>query len=97
MSTVTSAGIAASVIALAVGVAAVGAQVADAHRVQLAADLSAVSAATAFYQGFDACDVAERTAALNGAALNSCEVVDGDVRVAVRFRRAEATARAGPA
>ncbi|AQQ14176.1 hypothetical protein CGLAU_00910 [Corynebacterium glaucum] len=97
MSTVTSAGIAASVIALAVGVAAVGAQVADSHRSQVAADLSAVSAATALYQGADACDVAARTAALNGAAAQSCDIVDGDVRVTVSFRRAEATARAGPA
>lgn len=97
MSTVTSAGIAASVITLAFGVAAVGAQVADTHRAQTAADLAAVAGATAHYQGFEACDVASRTAELNNADLVSCQLSEGDVIAVASVRRAEATARAGPA
>ncbi|CAM3247184.1 flp pilus-assembly TadE/G-like family protein [Corynebacterium godavarianum] len=95
--TVTSAGIITAVIALALAVAAVGARVVDHHRAQVAADLAAVSGATALYTGAPACEAAERTATLNSAAAELCEVDTGDVTVRARIGRAEATARAGPA
>lgn len=48
------------------------------HRARAAADLSALSAASAFEQGEDACEQARRTAAQNGAHVTSCDQV-GDI------------------
>lgn len=94
--TVTTAGIAAAVVSLALAVALTGVRTADSHRARVAADLSAVAAASALYRGADACRWGSTTAERNGAEVTSCEFVAGDVVVAVRLRDAEATARAGP-
>lgn len=94
--TVTAAGVITSVVALAVGVAGVGAHVADSHRAQVAADLAAVAGATAHYQGNSACDTARRTAELNHAVLEACSLIDGDVTVTTATRTSTARARAGP-
>lgn len=94
--TVTTAGIAAAVVALALAVALTGVRTADSHRARVAADLSAVAAASALYRGANACEWGHATAERNGAEVTSCEFVAGDVVVAVRLRDAEATARAGP-
>lgn len=96
MSTVTSVGVIVAVTTLAAGVAAVGVQVADAHRAQVAAELAAVAGATALYRGALACGAASHTAALNHAAATGCELADGDVTVTATVRGAAATARAGP-
>ena len=81
------------------------------RRARAAADLAAVSGATTFQQGGDACAQARRTARDNGARVLSCEQL-GDlvdhvvtVRVAVDVRtrlqglprRVEAEAHAGSA
>ncbi|MEJ6018787.1 Rv3654c family TadE-like protein [Corynebacterium sp. H113] len=64
------------------------------HRRDLvAADLSAVAAATALMAGRDACGVGEEIAKRNGASLDECDVDGVDVQV----RIAKARARAGPA
>lgn len=94
--TVTSAGIIAAVAVLALTVAAVVAGVADSHRARVAADLSAVAGATAYYAGADTCAAAARTAELNGAQLNGCDIAGGDVVVGAARGRATAHARAGP-
>lgn len=95
--TVTSAGLITAVTALAFAVIAVCGRVADSHRAAVVADLSAVAAATAHYLGFDACAVAEQTAALNAATISACAIADGDVVVTAVKGRAHASARAGPA
>ena len=94
--TITATGIITAVVSLALAVVALGVQVADTHRVRVAADLAAVSGANALYRGADACAAAGITAELNGARLSSCEFVAGDVVVAATRRGAEAAARAGP-
>lgn len=93
---VTTAGIIAAVTALALAIAAVVAGVANTHRARVAADLSAVAAATALYQGIDACSAANDTAQANGGSVETCEVDEPDVQVSVRVGRAVQTARAGP-
>lgn len=93
---VTAAGIIAAVTALAIAVAAVVAGVANAHRARVAADLAAVAAATALYQGVDACSTANDTAQANGGSVETCEVDESDVQVSVRVGRAVQKARAGP-
>jgi secretion/DNA translocation related TadE-like protein len=79
------------------------------HRARAAADLAAVSGATVFGQGADACEQARRSARDNGAEVLSCEqtgdqidyVVTVRVAVGVRIRvpglpdRVEARAHAG--
>lgn len=97
MSTVTAAGIVSAVTALAVSVAGVGAHVADTHRAQVAAELAAVAGAQAFYQGFDPCEVARRTAELNSAALEGCTLADGHLTTSTSTRTGSGQARAGPA
>ena len=52
-------------------------------RARAAADLAAVSAATALLEGRSACDVASSVAAANGAGLEACTVQDEDVLVRV--------------
>ncbi|MCP1388514.1 TadE-like protein [Corynebacterium sp. TA-R-1] len=93
---VTAAGIIAAVAALAFAVVAVVAGVAAQHRVAVAADLAAVSGASAYFSGADACGTAVHTASLNGADIERCEVVEGDVIVTAAKGRARASARAGP-
>ncbi|WIM67948.1 TadE-like protein [Corynebacterium breve] len=94
--TVTSAGIIAAVVTLLAAVAGVVQHQIGIHRAQLAADLSAVAAATALYEGFDACAVAADTAGLNNSQLLECAVVDSDVVVQVAAGSAHQTSRAGP-
>src|SRR4029453_14100784 len=80
------------------------------HRARAAADLSALSGATAFQQGSDACAQARQTARRNGARVEQCDLV-GDatdfvvtVRVSVPARNhipqlpedVSAEAHAGP-
>lgn len=93
---VTTAGIIAVVTALALAIAAVVAGVANTHRARVAADLAAVAAATALYQGVDACSAANDTAQANGGSVDTCEVDGPDVQVSVRVGRAVQAARAGP-
>ena len=96
------------VVLMGVALLVAGYEVAQ-HRVRGAADLAAVSAATAYAEGRDACDQAERTAADNGSTVRRCGTV-GDlvsyvvsVRVAIPVphrmpglpRRVEAEAHAG--
>lgn len=94
--TITATGIITAVVSLALAVVALGMQVADTHRVRVAADLAAVAGATAVYRGLDGCGAAQRTADLNGARVASCEFDTGDIVVSATRRRAEAAARAGP-
>ena len=58
--TVTASGIITAVVSLALAVVALGVQVADTHRVRVAADLAAVAGASALYRGADACAAARR-------------------------------------
>jgi secretion/DNA translocation related TadE-like protein len=81
------------------------------HRARAAADLAALSGATAFRSGQDACREARRSAERNGARLTDCEVagdqidfvVTVEVSVAARGqprglpRHVDAIAHAGPA
>ena len=77
-----------------------------AHRVaQSAADLGALSAASAIGRGQDACSTGSSTAAANGAQVTSCEVTGREVTLRVRVdgphwlgqaSDLEAEARAGP-
>ncbi|MCZ9294846.1 Rv3654c family TadE-like protein [Corynebacterium meitnerae] len=97
--TILSTTIVAAVVSLAVVVAGIVSHVVNSHRAQVAADLSAVTAATAFYAGHDPCEKARVAAELNHAKVLSCEVIDAgvtDTVVTVKVGRAEATARAGP-
>ncbi|WP_257159605.1 Rv3654c family TadE-like protein [Corynebacterium cystitidis] len=94
--TVASAGIITAVTALLLVVAGAVGQVVGSHRVQVAADLAAVSAATALYYGHDPCTTAGETAELNNATLSYCEQAEGDVIVTLTVPLAEATSRAGP-
>lgn len=97
MSTLTAAGIVSAVTALAVSIAGIGAHVADSHRAQVAAELAAVSGAQAHYAGFDACEVARRTAELNSAVLKGCLLADGHLTTSTSTRTGSGEARAGPA
>lgn len=94
--TITATGIITAVVSLALAVVVLGMQVADTHRVRVAADLAAVAGASALYRGGDYCTTAHRTAELNDARLVSCEFVEGDVMVHAELRRSTAAARAGP-
>ncbi|MDK8795518.1 flp pilus-assembly TadE/G-like family protein [Corynebacterium sp. MSK041] len=94
--TILSASIVAAVVSLAVVVAGIVSQVVNSHRAQVAADLSAVTAATALYAGHDPCGKATLTAELNKAHVLSCQVIESDTVLTVKVGRVEATARAGP-
>ena len=94
--TVVSAGIITAVVALAVVVAGIVSHVVGSHQAQVAADLSAVAAATALYTGHEPCSAARTTALLNSAQVGQCAIAGVDVTVTVSVGRAKATARAGP-
>ncbi|WP_342318891.1 Rv3654c family TadE-like protein [Corynebacterium mayonis] len=94
--TVATAGITTAIVSLMLAVAAAGGHVANSHRAATAADLAAVAAATALYEGFDACAAARRTATLNGASVGACHLKGEDVIVTARIGIAEHSARAGP-
>jgi secretion/DNA translocation related TadE-like protein len=99
--------VAAAGLLLFVGLAlsGVSAVVVAQRRAQSAADLAALSGATAAADGRDGCTAAAGTARANGAALVSCLDGADDVRVSVRVRASGpagravdvvAEARAGP-
>lgn len=87
--------------AVAVGVAAV---VVGHRRVQAAADLAAIAAATALRDGGDPCTAAAEVATGNGAEVEDCTVAGTAVTVVARTRLPDALgerwvrarARAGP-
>ena len=56
------------------------------HRARAAADLAAVSGATVFGQGADACRQARRSARDNGATVMSCEQVGDQIDYVVSVR-----------
>ena len=92
-------------VLLGAALVVVGAMVADHRRAQAAADLAALSGATALQRGQDACAEAGRVAAANEARLERCLVEGQDVLVSVRVTGPrwlgqqgdlEGRARAGP-
>ena len=104
--TVTSAFVAAVVLAVAVGVLLVARASAAAHQARAAADLAALAGAHGVRAGADACGEARRIAAANSAGVVGCRVdgLDVVVRAGVPVElggfgvwSAEAVARAGPA
>lgn len=103
--TVTTAFTVAAVLALIVVVLLAGRAVVASHSARSAADLSALAGAHALRAGEDACAIAARIAAENGAGLAVCTVDGEDVvtraEVSVRLgvlgdRAASAVSRAGP-
>jgi secretion/DNA translocation related TadE-like protein len=89
---------------------ALGSAVVDQRRVEAAADLASLAAASAARAGREPCATADDVARRNGARITSCVVQDADVTVtAVRRTRlwtlallgrgltVRATSRAGPA
>ena len=92
-------------VLIGAALAVVGAMVADHRRAQAAADLAALSGATALQRGQDACAEAGRVATANQARLAQCQVAGQDVVVSVRVTGPrwlgqqadlEGHARAGP-
>lgn len=99
MSTITTTGIIAALLSVGLSIAALINDVAAAHRAQLAADLAAVAAAHALYEGADACTTARETATINSATLKGCTIDGADVEVTAAtttLRTHSRTARAGP-
>lgn len=106
--TVLVLGIIGVVLALAVGITALGAAQNGRGAAQSAADLGALAGAAALRGGLDACATAAAAVARNGAEVTACEVAAaGVVRVEVRrpvallarwssLGAAHADARAGP-
>lgn len=99
-------GVIAAVLALAFGIAALGAAQNARGAAQAAADLGALAGATALRDGFDPCGTARTAVARNGAAVATCEELGGGVVRVVATRaaagpggglgEARASARAGP-
>jgi secretion/DNA translocation related TadE-like protein len=56
------------------------------HRARAAADLAALSGATAYAAGTDACTEARRTAAANGARITRCDLAGDPVDFVVTVR-----------
>lgn len=90
---------------LAMLLAVVGGTLVTHRRAQSAADLAALAGAAAIQHGRDGCSSATRTAAGNGAELDSCEADGGyvTVRASIETPRmfgrrlvVRAEARAGP-
>ncbi|MHA2787889.1 Rv3654c family TadE-like protein [Corynebacterium sp. S7] len=94
--TVASVGIIVALATLLLAIAGLTQHTIATHRVRTAADLAAISAASALYEGFDPCTTAGRTAELNGVGVTECEVEDVDVVVRVRLGQADFQSRAGP-
>lgn len=97
-------GAAAMLVVLMVGIQIAGATVAR-HRVEAAADLAALAGAAEVLSGREvACGRAARIAAANGALVQTCELLDLDLRVTVKMAvaigpisaSAVGRARAGP-
>ncbi len=70
-------------VLLAGALGVVSAMVHAQRRAQSAADLAALAAAQALARGAEGCVVGGRIAALNGAAVTSCEVSGRQVRLRV--------------
>lgn len=94
------------VLLLGLAAAFVTATVAAHRKAQAAADLAAVAGATVLQRGGEPCAGAAVIAEANGAAVTSCGVIGGDVRVQVALDgpalagygwRLTGRARAGPA
>lgn len=97
--TVMTAGILIALAGLIIVVSGLAAMTINSAQAQVAADLSAISAATAFTAGIDedhVCAAAEETARLNLATLKSCQLSGLDVVVAVNVKTSSRVARAGP-
>lgn len=94
--TIAAVGIIAAVCALLLVVIAIAGAVVARHQAQVAADMSAVSAAGALALGQEACSVATQVARDNSAELSHCAVEGGDVLVTADVRGRQARARAGP-
>ena len=86
--------------------ALIGAAISVRHQAETAADLAALSGASALQRGASPCPVADQIAGANGAALASCRVTGEFLDVTVRLQPrgplarlppARARARAGPA
>ncbi|WP_018297919.1 Rv3654c family TadE-like protein [Corynebacterium lubricantis] len=94
--TIASVGIIAALATLLIAIAGIAQHTITAHRVRTVADLAAIAAATALYEGFDPCSTAGQTAELNAATAIGCRSEESDVVVTVRLGRAESQSRAGP-
>jgi secretion/DNA translocation related TadE-like protein len=105
--TVLVLGLAAVVLLLGVGLAALGSAQQARASAQSAADLGALAGATAIQHGFDPCSAARAVVARNGATVASCIIKDGGIvelaaTTGVRGvpawagGMARSTARAGP-
>jgi secretion/DNA translocation related TadE-like protein len=81
-------GVLAVLLALGASAALLAAYTAAAHRVRLVADLAALSGATAFSRGQDACPVATKVAIANATRVMSCDEMGDqlDYVVTVRVR-----------
>ena len=79
-------GIVGVVIALSGAALVVAGYAVGYHRARAAADLSALSAATAFQQGRDACAQATQIARQNGAQLERCDTVGDAIDFVVTVR-----------
>ncbi|GAB2717463.1 Rv3654c family TadE-like protein [Nocardia thraciensis] len=107
MATVAACLVLAGLLAVTLLIAHIGAVVVARHRVQAAADLSALAAAGELAAGSDAsCERADELARRMRARVHVCEVDEWDVTVTVTAtasagplgtRVVRATARAGPA
>jgi secretion/DNA translocation related TadE-like protein len=102
-------GAAAAVLAVSVTALAWGGVLVARHRADRAADIAALGGAATLQTGGDACSVAARLAAAQGARVTACRVIDATVLLEVavdvagpatrwgRLPPARARARAGPA
>ncbi len=103
--TVSTAFLAATVLAVAIAVLLVGRVSVAAHTARAAADLAALAGAHALRAGESACTVAARVAGENRARVGACAVDGADLVVRAEVsvdlgmfgsRSATAVARAGP-
>ncbi|MBZ8177561.1 TadE-like protein [Corynebacterium poyangense] len=94
--TITAVGIITALISVGLVLMAAGAWVISAHQSQSAAEMAAISAAYAHYQGKSACSEAAEISLQNKATLQSCRVEESDVIVETSVRGRRAQARAGP-
>lgn len=94
--TITAAGFAAALVALAAVVGGAAALVIAHHEARVAADLSAVAGAFASYRGEDGCATAKAVAEYNEASISSCDRAESDIIVTVKIRGREVKSRAGP-
>jgi hypothetical protein len=94
--TITAAGIAGALVMITLMIIYIVATTIDAHRAQVAADLAAVAAAEALYEGADACHTATIVTGYNQADLTDCRIDGADVIVQATVRAATVQAKAGP-